>query len=57
MDNTLRPCPFCGGKASYVGDGKTIHIITCIKCNALITELNGTIEEAYQKWNKRRNDK
>lgn len=57
MDNTLKPCPFCGGKASYVGDGKTIHIITCIKCNALISELNGTIEEAYQKWNKRRNDK
>ena len=48
----LKPCPFCGGKAAFIGDGATIKCKSCggafIVTNPLINRL-----EVAEAWNRR----
>ena len=48
----LKPCPFCGGEAEFVGDTQTIKCKNCggafIVTNPLISRL-----EVKEAWNRR----
>lgn len=52
-DEKLKPCPFCGGKATI--NGITLVYIKCTKCGV---ETVGYREEdeAIEAWNRRVND-
>ena len=56
MSNTqLKPCPFCGGEAAFIGDTRTIKCKRCggafICTNPIMTTL-----EVAEAWNRRVND-
>lgn len=38
MNDDLKPCPFCGGRAEHsigkTGDGKPWHYVECVDCGA-----------------------
>ena len=55
MENKLKPCPFCGGKADFLGDTATIKCKQCggafIVTNPLINRL-----EVAEAWNRRAGD-
>ena len=56
MQNKLKPCPFCGGKAykkrNWDFDGNDIYGIHCENCNAQ-TEYRCSEQEAIEAWNRR----
>jgi tRNA(Ile2) C34 agmatinyltransferase TiaS len=51
-ETELKPCPFCGGEANFIGETATIKCKQCggafIVTNPLINSL-----EAAQAWNRR----
>ncbi|MGN0654432.1 MAG: Lar family restriction alleviation protein [Oscillospiraceae bacterium] len=51
----LKPCPFCGGEADFIGDTSTIKCKTCggafICTSPLISRL-----DAKEAWNRRYGD-
>ena len=51
----LKPCPFCGGEAAFLGETQSIKCKQCcgmfIVTNPLTTRL-----EAKEAWNRRVND-
>lgn len=53
--NELKPCPFCGGAAAFIGDTQTIKCKCCggafIVTNPLISRL-----EVAEAWNRRAED-
>lgn len=60
----LKPCPFCGGEASYSTDPEAVmdsvgrlwaYTVTCNKC-AASSGLCFSIEQATKAWNRREND-
>ena len=52
MNDELKPCPFCGGKAIIDGCDDTLWIVICKECNASIG-YKETKEEAIEAWNLR----
>lgn len=50
MTDRLKPCPFCGGKANFQGNG---HWISCEDCLAE-TNYFDYKEEAIKAWNTRK---
>lgn len=59
MPNTLKPCPFCGGKAKYIQImAKTergyADVVQCIECFAG-TRYGKDKDEAFALWNRRVN--
>jgi Lar family restriction alleviation protein len=52
MQNELKPCPFCGGKAEYIQEGCVIGRVRCKECRISQTLL-GTKEEVISDWNRR----
>lgn len=48
----LKPCPFCGGKASINYHGHNAHSIECNICHAR-TSITGGIERCVDEWNAR----
>lgn len=55
MENDLKFCPFCGGKAKTVmlmTDYGTWNIVRCTQCRASTGEVL-TEEEAIKAWNRR----
>ena len=54
----LKPCPFCGGKASVINTtalGLDCKSVMCRKCKAKVNFFNGTNSEerAINAWNRR----
>lgn len=55
----LKPCPFCGGEASYKipdpQNGYDVGWIGCKKCRCFMNFYNNTrgINEATEAWNRR----
>lgn len=56
MENELKPCPFCGGKAYVARDFEisswTVFFVRCICC-LVRTNLFLTKSEAISAWNRR----
>lgn len=57
MNEELKPCPFCGGKAKYLDSSneyEDYHEVCCKDktCTYSLTE-RGTKEAAYAAWNTR----
>jgi Lar family restriction alleviation protein len=65
VDNELKPCPFCGGKAvimhvephthilaTFIPDCIGSHFIECTGCTCALSSDNDR-EEAIAAWNKR----
>lgn len=52
MNDKLKPCPFCGGKAIIDGCDETLWITICKKCNASI-DYKETKQDAIDAWNRR----
>ena len=56
MSNILKPCPFCGGEAYFVG-GEDDHRIICGGCDIEFTPWGDnpywTEEYTASKWNRR----
>ncbi len=50
-NNTLLPCPFCGGKAEVGGDPHGDRDIYCTKCG--VSMFDTCLEGAKQSWNSR----
>jgi tRNA(Ile2) C34 agmatinyltransferase TiaS len=50
--NELKPCPFCGGEANFIGETATIK---CKKCGGAFIVTNPLISrlEASEAWNRR----
>ena len=60
MKEELKPCPFCGGKATVVDDSELCLgvSITCVKCNLeLIGTKENCLESAITAWNRRLADR
>lgn len=51
-ETELKPCPFCGGEAKFVGEAATVKCVNCggafLCTNPLISRL-----EVAQAWNRR----
>ena len=44
LENNLKPCPFCGGKAFFANRfaiGKRCRTVVCEDCSAVITNFQG----------------
>ena len=54
MEHTLKPCPFCGGKAE-VNEFNDFIWIYCSVCESETT-LFVTLEQAIEAWNRRVDD-
>lgn len=59
MPDTLKPCPFCNGKARIMLEEEDLpdtsfHNIYCTNCGAQIWVKSKT--EAIEKWNRRDGD-
>ena len=52
MNDSLKPCPFCGGHAIIDGCDDTLWIVICKECNASIG-YKETEQEAIEAWNGR----
>ena len=52
MNDSLKPCPFCGGHAIVDGCDETLWIVICKKCDASIG-YKETEQEAIEAWNSR----
>lgn len=53
MTDTLKPCPFCGGKPELGSYGKSRNwIVVCSKCE-VETKIYETEHEAVKAWNAR----
>ena len=52
MNDSLKPCPFCGGHAIIDGCDDTLWIVICKECNASIG-YKETEQEAIEEWNRR----
>lgn len=48
----LKPCPFCGGEAAFIGDTRTIK---CKHCGGAFICTNPviTVKEVAEAWNRR----
>ena len=59
MNDNLKPCPFCGGKAQFArgfdhGEIGAIRWVSCTRCGAMtLSKLYKTEEEAAVVWNTR----
>lgn len=57
INNQLKPCPFCGGKAAIHKGYRGILFIKCIKCGSLTSFdndiCNVTCNKAIDYWNRR----
>ncbi len=58
MQNELKPCPFCGGKANLkekyihgVANRKNYWVV-CTNCQIRIQDRN-SVEKAIEQWNRR----
>jgi Lar family restriction alleviation protein len=61
LENDLKPCPFCGGKATLLGVVDEIrggkHFVSCFNrsCKVTVeTEFCETEKKAIAAWNKRK---
>ncbi len=54
MENELKPCPFCGGKALCTNP--TTWMAWCTKCGA-VGPWKLTYQEAIEAWNGRNNNR
>lgn len=54
MNNHLKPCPFCGGRAQYYRE-MTLHKVICLNagCTAHETAVFADEQTAIEAWNKR----
>ena len=53
MNNELKPCPFCGGKAILSEDKRyNVHSVFCNECY-IETSLQNTEQETIEAWNRR----
>jgi Lar family restriction alleviation protein len=52
MNEDLKPCPFCGGKAKF-GYFNSKWYVKCEKCDMELPHLYYEKEEATSKWNRR----
>ena len=48
----LKPCPFCGGEAEYIGDCEMVRV-ECNICGANTSGWWDEPEDAAQDWNRR----
>lgn len=57
MQNELKPCPFCGGKAIILQTDTSYryskYFATCNSCGAEMPRVCRTREEAIEVWNRR----
>lgn len=53
MNENLKPCPFCGGKACALTRNRITFYVKCSKCYAMIDRICETEEEAVELWNRR----
>ena len=58
MNKENKPCPFCGSKDLKPIHAITIHdwVILCNSCKTQGPRMVDTPEEAWEKWNKRKED-
>ena len=58
MNETLKPCPFCGGMPIAVVDDETEGDfgVKCFVCGGCIYPEKKTLDEAIEIWNRRAND-
>lgn len=52
VDETLKPCPFCGGEATMETSGYDNYFGSCFPCSTE-SELEPTKELAAKRWNNR----
>ncbi len=50
MENKLKPCPFCGGKARHFECLE--YVVKCLDCDAE-GPIRETVEAAIEAWNRR----
>ena len=58
MNQGLKPCPFCGGRAKVMNgpdDWAQCDWVQCDRCGAT-TAFSATVESAIAKWNSRVKD-
>lgn len=54
MSDELKPCPFCGGEATFgTNSGSGYEYIRCCRCKARTYSGYKTQQEAIQAWNSR----
>lgn len=52
-DQTLLPCPFCGGEGDFNNDGERWHQVICQSCGCRGCEYPDDKAKAAQFWNRR----
>ncbi len=54
MNEKLKPCPFCGSKANYAEDDRSLfpYRIVCSKCR-IGTQFEARLSIAIKAWNTR----
>lgn len=52
LDLSLKPCPFCGGKAFIIALSRTKHYTECHSCGASSATVRKA-ETAAEHWNSR----
>lgn len=63
MNEELKPCPFCGGKAvKYVNNGVCVKCVDCGISTIILCDMQriksdkGAIERVIEMWNRRANN-
>lgn len=51
----LKPCPFCGGEAAFLGETSSVKCKRC-GCTFIVTNPAMTRMETAEAWNRRVND-
>lgn len=54
ISKSLKPCPFCGGKAELEEDMGYPYVVSCKKCGARVTSLENDKKGSVDAWNRRK---
>ena len=55
LQDSLKPCPFDGGKAIFTEDGEGFDVVACTSCDAQMSRCINW-EDVVESWNKRVTD-
>lgn len=54
ISKSLKPCPFCGGKAELEEDMGYPYVVSCKNCGARVNSLENDKKGSVDAWNRRK---